>query len=92
MTDPILTDDDLDAIEGRSNAATKGPWQSYVEGRDHLGGSNVIVTGGLDDRSPDIEIANVSNADQDFIAHSRQDVPRLVAEVRRLRAALKRIP
>jgi hypothetical protein len=29
-----------------------------------------------------------SAADQDFIANARQDVPRLLAEVRRLRAAL----
>lgn len=28
-------------------------------------------------------------ADQDFIAHARQDVPRLIAEVERLRASIE---
>jgi len=33
-----------------------------------------------------------SAADQDFIAHARADVPRLITEIRRLRALLPRRP
>jgi hypothetical protein len=36
-------------------------------------------------RREDIELSGATVADQDFIAHAREDVPRLVAEVRRLR-------
>ena len=33
----------------------------------------------------DIELTGATDADQDFIAHMRQDMPRLLAEVQRLR-------
>jgi hypothetical protein len=83
-----LTDGDLERIEQRCNAATKEPWESFVEGRDHLAGGNFIRTGGLDDDSPDIELLGATVDDQDFIAHARQDVPRLLQEVRRLKRLL----
>jgi hypothetical protein len=83
-----LTESDLEVIERRCNAATKGPWESFVEGRDHESGDSFIRTGGPDTESPDIDLI-VSVEDQDFIAHARQDVPRLLLEVRRLRRLLK---
>jgi hypothetical protein len=89
MEEIELTDEELEHIERRCNAATKGPWESSVEGRDHLAGSNFIRTGGLDDESPDIELIGGAVDDQDFIAHARQDVPRLIEEVRRLKRSLK---
>jgi hypothetical protein len=76
-----MTENDLREIETRCNRATKGPWQSFVEGRDQTSGSSFIRTGGLDD----IELTGASDEDQDFIAHARQDIPALLAEVRRLR-------
>jgi hypothetical protein len=88
MTSPSLTDDELQRIEARCTATTRGPWTSYVEGRDHTSGSSFIMTGAPNERGPDLEIGGGTAADQDFIAHARQDVPRLVAEVWRLRHAL----
>jgi hypothetical protein len=83
-----ISDEDLDAIEQRAAAASQGPWRSYVEGRDHWGGDNSIRVGGVD-HEPDMYVSRdtvpASIADQDFIAHARQDIPRLLAEVRRLR-------
>jgi hypothetical protein len=76
-----LTDTDLDEIESRLRAATPGPWQSFVEGRDHTSGSSFVAT-----PTSDIELAGATVADQDFIAHAREDLPRLLNEVRRLRA------
>lgn len=70
----------LKEVERRSNAATPGPWTSFIEGRDHTSGSSFIRTA-----SEDIELSGATTADQDFIAHARQDVPLLVAELRRLR-------
>lgn len=73
----------VDDIDRRTNRATPGPWRSYIEGRDFWGGSNVIVTSG-----DDIESLCANAADQDFIAHARQDIPCLVDEIWRLRYSL----
>lgn len=97
MSGDELSSDDLDVMQARADAATAGPWEAFVEGRDHLAGDDFIRTGGLDGASPDMYISQylgatsvkVSAADLDFIAQSRQDVPRLIDAVRP--QALKRI-
>lgn len=96
MSDPVpLTDHELDAIEQRSAAASPGPWQSFIEGRDHLGGDNFIRIS-LADNEPDMYVSRAipgqgltpaGDHDLDFIAHARQDIARLIAEVKRLRGA-----
>jgi hypothetical protein len=68
---------DLDAIEERVNEATPGPWETGMRGARKnvyplLSSDAVAYTSGTDDA--------------DFIAHAREDVPKLIAEVRRLRA------
>lgn len=78
-----MTDEELGAIERRCLAATTGPWESFVEGRDHESGSDFIRTG-----EDDIELTGGTTHDQDFIAHARQDVLRLVAEIRLLKQKL----
>jgi hypothetical protein len=83
-----MTDEELREIEKRCNAATAAPWESFIEGRDHLAGDDFIRTGGMDDSSPDIHLTQATHADQDFVAHARQDIPALIAEVRRLKALL----
>jgi hypothetical protein len=80
MSENRVDEQYLQEVESRSTAATPGPWVSFVEGRDHTSGSNFVRTT-LDD----IEFSGATVADQDFIAHARQDVPLLVTEVRRLR-------
>jgi hypothetical protein len=88
MTKPMdtLTNEELDQIESRCNRASPGPWKPMVEGRDHTSGSSFIMTGTTESPGNDIELLGATVEDQDFIAASRQDVPRLVAEVRRLRS------
>jgi hypothetical protein len=90
-----LSDDDLDAIEQRASLASPAPWEAFVEDRDHTSGDTFIRIGGLDVSQPDMYVCQygvgpspveVSDADLDFIAHARQDVPRLVAEIKRLRS------
>jgi hypothetical protein len=95
MSDEPVSDAELAAIEARVQAASPGPWRSWIEGRDHYGGDDVVSTASgefyfyvrtyLEDR-PIEENRRQSTADQDFIAHARDDLPRLIAEVRRLRA------
>jgi len=82
---PILGDDEIAEIKERCLQTTPGPWKSCVEGRDHMSGSDFIRTEG-----EDIYLTGASVADQDFIAHARQDVPKLVEEVERLRKMLSR--
>lgn len=78
-----LTESDLLRIEQSCDAATRGPWKAYIEGRDHESGSSFIQTS-----ADDIELSGASIGDHDFIARARQDVPRLIAEVRALRKQL----
>jgi len=73
-------------IESRVGAATPGPWVSFVEGRDFSSGSSFIKT-----YQGDIELTGATVADQDFIAHARQDILLLIQEIRRL-AVLADVP
>ena len=84
----LLSESMLAEIETRVAASTNGPWVSYIEGRDHLSGSSFIMTGKGALRGDDIEISGATTADQDFIAAARQDVPRLIAEIRLLHKML----
>jgi hypothetical protein len=83
-----LSLDELADMQARSDRASPGPWKSMLEGRDHTSGSSFIMTGPPDQRGPDIELSGASADDQEFIAHAREDVPRLLKEVMRLRALL----
>lgn len=70
---------DLDAIKKREAAATKGPWFQGPYYRADVESKFGCIR------------ANCWNApqaiaDADFIAHARQDIPALIAEVERLRA------
>ncbi|WP_027051419.1 hypothetical protein [Mesorhizobium erdmanii] len=85
-----LSELELQEMEARAAAAHPGPWKSWGEGRDFLSGSSFIQTGEGSDRGDDIEITGATVADQDFMAAARQDIPRLIVEVRRLRRLLNR--
>lgn len=100
MAEEALTDADLAAIEQRCAQATPGPWLAWLETRHGTGGGSFIQL----NHDPDLDdemyvrrfvgIEEVPHldaqleADLDFMAEARQDVPRLLAEVRRLRARL----
>jgi hypothetical protein len=81
----MISEKELDEIELRSSKAQNGPWKAYIEGRDHESGSNFIMTGEGDKRGNDIELIGATTEDYDFIAHARQEIPKLVEEIRRLR-------
>lgn len=80
---------DLEVIEARSLAATDPPW---AVGRN--GDRFRVVAMKLGYK--ETEVCQISpwepstdEPDAVFIAHAREDVPALIAEVRRLRAALE---
>lgn len=79
-------------MKQRAEATTPGPWASMFEGRDHWSGSSFIQTATQDIYLSAEDYAGGGGhfcADQDFIAHAKQDVPRLIAEVERLRRLLE---
>jgi hypothetical protein len=90
-----MTENELKKIEQRWANTTKGPWKSYIEGRDHDSGDNFIMTGiseGEDIRSKnrgeDIYLSGNTLEDQDFIANAKQDIPKLLNEIRFLKEKL----
>jgi hypothetical protein len=85
----MISHQELMEIEQRCSLAQSMPWKAYIEGRDHQSGSNIIKTGESDQRGEDMEILGATNADLDFIAHSRQDIPKLVEGIRKLMKLVK---
>jgi hypothetical protein len=79
-------------IKARCEVARSGPWQAYIEDRDHSSGSSFIMIGAGANRGEDLYLTGddmaVSAADYDFIAHARQDIPWLLAEIDRLQESL----
>jgi hypothetical protein len=93
-----MTDQEIIEIKKRVETATKGPWKSYIEGRDHSSGNDFIMTGISENeniwsegRGTDIELTGATDADQDFIANARQDIPRLLEEVARLKEEINNL-
>lgn len=80
----MLSKAELANIKCRLDQATPGPWVSFVENRDVFSGSDFIQTGG-----DDIYLTGATVADQDFIAHAREDIDKLINEVLRLNEELK---
>jgi len=87
MNTKPLSKEYLSEVRNRLNAATPGPWISFVEGRDHLAGENFIRRS-LDDSIDDMYVRGATVSDQDFIAHARQDISLLLDEIERLKLLL----
>jgi hypothetical protein len=92
-----IDDKRLDEIEARANAATAPPWTYRYQHNGVTGGEDAFLIeappyGTFPDTPAWREtfragrIIGRSSGDCQFIANSREDVPDLVAEVRRLRA------
>jgi len=97
----MASDLDLDAIKRRCEAATVPPWALELHDTDDPGvvlpgrvssvpGStgNAVVVFEEDGRIVPCDLSEAEDvANLQFIAHAREDVPALLAEVERLRAA-----
>lgn len=77
---------DVEAIEGRAEAATDGPWASVDEWVSGIGADRTFTMIEAPSRYVSRDVSN--GWDADFIAHAREDVPALIAYVRELEAAL----
>ncbi|MFJ1755956.1 hypothetical protein [Kitasatospora sp. NPDC088134] len=99
-SDEVLPEEELSAIERRVAAATPGPWIGWMESRRGIGGTSFIQLQADAEEDDEIYLTRFTggvevcgghsqtDADIEFIAGARQDVPRLVNEIRRLRTAL----
>lgn len=80
-----MTEDELKAIEERANAATPGPWIDKLMHITGMATPRVVILAG--DGAP---VAMVTYEDPDpagdakFLSAAREDVPKLIAEIRRL--------
>lgn len=75
-----MSESPLPAIRGRERLATKGPWQTHWT-PDAQGYPKFYIHGMAGDQKRN-ELEQQANAD--FIAHAREDIPYLLAEVERL--------
>ena len=77
----MLTPDELAAMREREQAATPGPW--LVKGDELV---PVVVL--RDPRCHFVRMGGVDLPDMEFIAHAREDIPRLLARIDELDADL----
>jgi len=103
----MMTDEQLAAIEAREQAAPVGPWRTYPNpmrsdgvfvGQDRpptayrgvMDASGAPIMTAVPDGAWSIR-SQIEHAPGEFIAHACQDIPDLIAEVRRLQEELKRV-
>lgn len=78
----MMTQEQLETIRKRAQAATSGPWQLV----DTYDGAWIL------DSDDDIISGTVSRiVDAEFIAHAREDIPKLLAEIERISSIYKRL-
>ena len=75
-----LTNEELTAIRERVEKATEGPWRIGKQSPNGL--NNIGTMGGL------LTAQTTNENDAVFIAHAREDIPKLLAEIERLREAI----
>ena len=80
-----ITDKRLTDIRARLAAATEGPWS--VDGPAQCGPGDTLTVYPVEDGGT-IAYVRPSWDDAEFIAHAREDIPALLAEVERLREEL----
>jgi len=86
----MIKEKELLEIEKRCKSTTLGPWLAYIEGRDYTSGCHFIMTGPKENRGEDFEIDGARIDDYDFIAHAKQDIPRMIKEIRRLNLLIEK--
>jgi hypothetical protein len=85
----ILTDQQIAEIEERCNAASQAPWLIDIDrfpGHLTVPESHVVVY--VDDQGVHCDV-DIDKANQEFIAHSREDLPALLHTVKVLKRALE---
>lgn len=79
----MITTEELEQMKERAEKATAGPWYYEIDG-DLWADGQVVLSPLLTEHG--VNVLNIRKTDAQFIAHAREDVPRLVAEVERLQS------
>jgi hypothetical protein len=86
VTEKSMNEQRISEIQARCARARPSHWHAFIEGRDFMGGSSMIRIG--EGKEEDLHLSGydvaVPDADFDFIAHARQDIPFLLDEIERL--------
>ncbi len=86
----LISPQELDEIEAVTARASTRPWIAFLEDRQPIGGSSVIWVGG-EEAGADMYLwygnDMAPSSYFDFVAHARDDVPDLVAALRRAQEA-----
>lgn len=87
-----MTPNPLDAIQARADAATEGPWEAIdafdENGEDWLYSEirHTYRADGIVWPNQILGTTDLEEADAEFIAHAREDVPKLVEALRAVEA------
>ena len=88
----MMTEKELQGIEDRSISGTKAPWIPMIEGITHTSGEDFIMTGVNSaneyrnpERGTDLYLIGGTKEDLIFIANAKQDILKLISEIRRLK-------
>ncbi|WPS88785.1 hypothetical protein SMD22_07490 [Brevibacillus halotolerans] len=86
----MMTREEIGAMRERAEKATEGSWkwQEYYDCSLSNSEGNVIVEAVGDDMS---YIKVLRDEDAEFIAHAREDIPKLLAEIERLQTNWQRL-
>ena len=84
-----LSEDELNQIQKRSDTVTSAPLQVDLADHDHIS-NNFINFRAEQQRNKDIKLIDATDAEHDFIAHARQDIPKLLNEIRRLKTVISK--
>ena len=84
-----LSEDELNQIQKRCDNVTFAPLQVDLADDDHIN-NNFISLRTEQQQNKDIKLINATNAEHDFIAHARQDIPKLLNEIRRLKTVISK--
>ena len=84
-----LSEDELKQIQKRSDNVTFAPLQVDLAAHDHIS-NNFISLRSEQQRNKDIKLIDATDAEYDFIVHARQDIPKLLNEIRRLKTVINK--
>ncbi|MCR8982286.1 ead/Ea22-like family protein [Brevibacillus laterosporus] len=79
----MMTREEIGAIRERAEKATPGPWRREFSYGITIASDKYIV---LDD-----EVGVIRYPDAEFIAHAREDIPKLLTEIERLQTNWQRL-
>ncbi|MBS4195388.1 hypothetical protein [Lederbergia citri] len=89
-----LSKEEIETIRKRAEAATEGPWfhtNYHVATKPEVHGGYPPNSASICETCDGEYIENYNKADAEFIAHARTDIPKLLAEIERLRSIIKDI-